>query len=910
MNQNPEARIQESGVGNLSGSAGRWISYFSDPAPAGDVKAVLGGKGASLKEMTLAGLQVPPGFTISTEACRQYYALGRVWPEGLEQEVRENLLRLEREMGRLFGQGDAPLLLSVRSGAAVSMPGMMDTILNCGLQPGLSDLPHFEEVYRQFVLMFAKTVAGLSAESFAGDSRRCREIYEEQTGRPFPTEPWQALFECINAVFHSWNSERALAYRRRNQIEGLSGTAVTVQAMFPSQVSGILFTQDPNNLAAQQMVLEASYGLGEAVVSGDVTPDRFMVKRDDPSKVQTFVGHKVHAVAAIGARIEHHQDDPCLQPHQIAEIAGLGLRIERHFGKPMDIEWGLVDGVFALLQCRPIRGLDIAQDAGEAREEEILRLRELADGRRRLWVTHNLGETLRFPTPLTWDIMRQFMSGNGGFGRMYRDFGYQPSEEVGEQGFLELICGRIYADPDRVAQLFWGDLPMAYDLDEILKDKNALNRAPSKFEPEKANERFLIALPGLIRSILRSGRLMKRLRKDARRHFEEDILPPYLEYIRVKRGQDLSQCSVAELIGELRERCRVVLDEFGKESLKPGFFGGMALDQLDALLVQLLGEAEGKRTTAALTMALEGDITFEQDEQLAQVAKGQASMDGFIEKFGHRTTGEMELMEPRWREDSSYLNLIVKQIQTSGGHALGEVHARNVQKREAAERELPAALVQAGGSSLQEEIMEHLADARALLPYRETGKYFLMMGYELIRTNLVALGQCLGIGGEVFFLRWDELPEAAAHLDKIERRKVRWKSVQRLELPDVVNSDDLAGLGEEGPLSSASELKGDAVAAGVATARAAIVLDPREASNLGTDYILVCPSTDPGWTPLFINARGLIVERGGILSHGAIVARDFGIPAIVCPGATRLIKPGQTVRVDGNRGLIHLVEPS
>jgi pyruvate,water dikinase len=184
------------------------------------------------------------------------------------------------------------------------------------------------------------------------------------------------------------------------------------------------------------------------------------------------------------------------------------------------------------------------------------------------------------------------------------------------------------------------------------------------------------------------------------------------------------------------------------------------------------------------------------------------------------------------------------------------------------------------------------------------------MGYELIRTNLVALGQCLGIGGEVFFLRWDELPEAAAHLDKIERRKVRWKSVQRLELPDVVNSDDLAGLGEEGPLSSASELKGDAVAAGVATARAAIVLDPREASNLGTDYILVCPSTDPGWTPLFINARGLIVERGGILSHGAIVARDFGIPAIVCPGATRLIKPGQTVRVDGNRGLIHLVEPS
>jgi pyruvate,water dikinase len=886
----------------------KWISYFSDPAPAGDAKALLGGKGASLKEMTLAGLQVPPGFTISTEACRQYYALGQKWPDGLEQEVRENLARLEQDMGRRYGQGTTPLLVSVRSGAAVSMPGMMDTLLNCGLHSGLSDLPRFEEVYRQFVLMFAKTVASLPGEKFTGNSHRCREIYEEQTGHPFPTDPWTVLVECINAVFHSWNSERAHAYRRRNQIEGLAGTAVNVQAMFPSQVSGILFTQDPNNLPAQQLVLEASYGLGEAVVSGDVTPDRFMVKRDDLTRVETFIGHKAHAVEALGKRIEFNPSDPCLQPRQIVEICELGLRVEQHYGKPMDIEWGWADGRFALLQCRPIRGLDIAQDAEEARQDEILRLRELAAGKRRLWVTHNLRETLRFPTPLTWDIQRQFMSGNGGFGKMYRDFGYSPSAEVCTDGFLELICGRIYADPDRVAQLFWADLPMGYDLEAILKDMNALNRAPTKFEPEKANERFLIALPGLVRSMLRSGRLMKRLRKDAKRRFEQDILPPYLEYVRTKRTQDLSQLSAAALLTELHDRRRVVLDEFGGESLKPGFFGGMALDQLESLLVQLLGEADGKRLAAGLTMALEGDITFEQDELLYRVAKGQATMAEFLDKFGHRTTGEMELMELRWREDQSYLNLIVKQLQTGDGHALGDLHARNVQKRETAERELPTALAQAGGSSLREEIDDHLADARALLVYRETGKYYLMLGYELIRANIVALGQATGLGSDIFFLRWDELADAAAHRDKIERRKVRWKSAQRLELPDVIDSDHLARLGEVEKLpAGATELKGDAVAAGVATGKAAIVFDPREAGNLGNDYILVCPSTDPGWTPLFINARGLIVERGGILSHGAIVARDFGIPAVVCPNATRLIQNGATIRVDGNHGTVQVV---
>jgi phosphohistidine swiveling domain-containing protein len=887
--------------------SGRWISYFSDPAPAGETKALLGGKGASLKEMTLAGLQVPPGFTLSTEACRCYYELGQQWPEGLESEVRANLARLERETGRTLGGVDRPLLVSVRSGAAASMPGMMDTLLNCGLHEGLAGTPGFEEVYRQFIVMFGKTVAGIPGDSFTGDFRRCLEIYEEQSGQPFPSDPWQCLVACINAVFRSWNSERAIAYRRRNRTEGLVGTAVNVQVMFPSEVSGILFTQDPNNLAAEQLVLEASHGLGEAVVSGDVTPDRFMVKRADLRAVETFLGAKGHAVSALGGPGQFDTSAACLTPDQIEEICALGLRVEDHFGKPMDIEWGWAEGKLALLQSRPIRGLDIARDAEEARQEEILRLREMAAGKRRVWVTHNLRETLRFPTPLTWDIVRRFMSGDGGFGKMYRDFGYRPSREVCEHGFLELICGRIYADPERVAQLFWADLPMGYDLDAIVADSTTLNRAPTKFEPERATEGFLFALPGLVRSMLRGGRLMKRLRRDAKRRFEQDVLPPYLDYIKAARAVDLSGLTAPALVAELRERCRRVMDEFGPESLKPGFFACMALEQLEATLVQVMGPAEGKRFTAALTMALNGDITFEQDELLFRVAKGDARMEEFVERFGHRATGEMELMEARWREDTSYPQLIIRQLQGNDSHALGELHARNVEKRRTADRDLPGALAAWGASSLREEIAGHLADARDLLPYRESGKYYLMMGYELIRANIVALGQALGIGSDIFFLHWEELDTAPEHLDKIEARKVRWQSAQRLELPDVIDSDHLAHLGESVELEAVDELQGDAVAAGVGTGTAAIVFDPKEAAGLGADYILVCPSTDPGWTPLFINARGLVVERGGILSHGAIVARDFGIPAVVCPNATRLIANGARIRVDGNQGRVQIV---
>lgn len=225
---------------------------------------------------------------------------------------------------------------------------------------------------------------------------------------------------------------------------------------------------------------------------------------------------------------------------------------------------------------------------------------------------------------------------------------------------------------------------------------------------------------------------------------------------------------------------------------------------------------------------------------------------------------------------------------------------------------MPERLAEWGGSSFREEIEEHIREARELLPYREAGKHYLMMGYELIRLAIVELGRRWGIEGDVCYLRLAELDDFEARRDallaEIERRKTRWRSAQRLDLPDVIDSEHLTHLGIPEDLPDATEIQGDAVSSGVAAGEARIVFNPREVGDLGTDYVLVCPSTDPGWTPLFINARALIVERGGVLSHGAIVARDFGIPAVVCPKATALIKDGERVRVDGNSGKITKLE--
>ncbi|MDP6506633.1 MAG: PEP/pyruvate-binding domain-containing protein, partial [Planctomycetota bacterium] len=188
------------------------------------------------------------------------------------------------------------------------------------------------------------------------------EKFEEQTGRPFPKSPRDSLIACIEAVFHSWNSERAVAYRAQHQIQDIKGTAVNVQAMFPSQVSGVVFTVNPNNLEAEEMVIESSFGLGESVVSGEVDPDRFAICRQSKQILRSEIGAKHQVISALGSAGPPSSDAASLDQTQLIELADMSMKIEELFGKPVDIEFGWSDNEFGLLQARPIRGIYVAQD--------------------------------------------------------------------------------------------------------------------------------------------------------------------------------------------------------------------------------------------------------------------------------------------------------------------------------------------------------------------------------------------------------------------------------------------------------------------------------------------------------------------------------------------------------------------
>ena len=909
------------------------VHFFAPGDVEGDPqrKDILGGKGASLAAMTKAGLPVPPGFTIGVPCCGHYHEHGKRWPRGLTEEIRRNIEKLEQVTGQSFGSGSNPLLVSVRSGAASSMPGMMDTILNCGLHPGLEahvpNAEHFWRVYAQFIRQFSHTVAEIDPSLFddieSGNARAKQlaegfiALYERETGKAFPVDPRDALHECVNAVFDSWDNERAIVYRRAHGLTHLPGTAVNVQTMFDSEISGIAFTADPSAPDRNEIIIESSYGLGESIVSGNVTPDRFVLDAESLSIKERDIGRKAEVMAGLsGAALDGFDPDaPSLTDDQISELAILAQKVERYFGFPVDIEWGVKEGHFTLLQSRAVRGLDVARDIEVGRREEVSRLRNLVPKGGKVWIVHNLAETLRAPTPLTWDIIREFMSGDGGYGMMYRDFGYNPSDETRRQGFLELICGRIYTDPDRAAGFYWKGMPYTYDHGAILDDPGVLESAPTTFDPERADAGFLLRLPGTLLAMLKNARITKKARSGARDHFDA-TLTPYLEYLSKQGEKDLSTATTQEVCDEIAARIQRVMSDFGKESLKPGFFGGCARAELEMKLVQLMGARSGTGLCQTLTSGLEGDSSVEQEELLCQVSDGKRTLQEFLEQYGHRTTDEMELATPRWREDPSYLEDLIRtaspsESSTPETSSSDMHHALKKDERVIAMDELSTTLEEWGGSFMCDELEALARESQELLPYRETGKHYLMMGYELIRQAVLELGRRWDIGGDVFFLHLHELEHFEADRNdlerEIEKRRVRWQSQKRLDLPDLIDSTEIDRLGLPREIEASTRLNGKPLSGGVAEGTARIVSSPSEAVNVHGS-ILVCPSTDPSWTSLFTRISGLVVERGGVLSHGAITARDFGIPAVACPDATRIINDGARIRVDGDSGYVSVLD--
>src|SRR5579872_133391 len=350
----------------------KWVYTFGSGKADGnaEMQALLGGKGANLAEMSSLGLPVPPGFTITTEVCKYFYDHGRTYPRDLKAEVEEALRAAGALAGAKFGDTAQPLLVSVRSGAQISMPGMMDTVLNLGLNSRtveglvkLSGNARFAyDSYRRFIQMYANVVLGmehslfeeildeeraekgvdldtdLEAPDLARIGERFREVIRKNLGKPFPEDPDEQLWGAIGAVFGSWNSARAKTYRKLHGIPEDWGTAVNVQAMVfgnrgAASATGVAFTRDP---ATGERILYGEFLIdaqGEDVVAGIRTPQPIS------KSVRERQGGKRPSMEEV-------------MPEAYAELAQIASNLEKHYRDMQDVEFTVQDGTLYMLQTR------------------------------------------------------------------------------------------------------------------------------------------------------------------------------------------------------------------------------------------------------------------------------------------------------------------------------------------------------------------------------------------------------------------------------------------------------------------------------------------------------------------------------------------------------------------------------
>ncbi len=815
---------------------------MSDTLPFAAIAAAdlgrVGGKGLSLGRMAAAGLPVPAGFVVTTSAYRRVHAAGIRADAPLSHALLEAY--------RTLGGGP----VAVRSSA---------------------------------------TAEDAADASFAGQQETILGVEGEQP-----------LIDAVERCWKSLHTERATAYRAHQGVEeaGLA-MAVVVQRLVDADVAGVLFTRDPLDAAGQTMLAEASWGLGEAVVSGRVTPDRFRLDRGTGAVLDRTLGPKAVRVTPAG---EEHvpaelQRQFCLSDEALSQLADLGRKVEAFYADPRDVEWAFAGGTFHLLQARPIT-VATAAEREQLRREVIAELKAKVEPGGTVWAKYNLSEVLPRPTPMTWAVVGRLLAADGGFGAMYRDLGFAPDPALGSLSAFDLVAGRPMVNLARLPRMQSPTPVFDYPFADYKADpRKALDPVP-KLNPLRAGVlRGLWRLPRTMKELARSAAATKAAEAGFAERFTKDAAA-FAAAGRVALLHDLSTLDPATLAADFEAWADRTLVAFARESLKPTVFAQQAWAELVALLTPKLGAERARVAVGELSLGSHIPADSNLAAGVRELAAGTLTREAFLQRFGHRTTNEMELSQPRWSETPGELDRLIGWAGATGRASPGTSHTQWATVADEAKltgppREQGAALV---------------ARIHTFFGLREAAKNDLLLGYAVIRRTLLELDRRFGLAGGIFFLTPTDLPALLRGDDltaKIAAARKRRQAELALEVPPVLFGDDLDAVGRPLPEPAGGDkLDGIPLSAGVAEGPALVLTEPTAAPPDG-GYILVCPSTDPAWVPLFVRAAGLVMETGGVLSHGAIVAREFGLPAVAgLPGVTQRLKTGQTVRVDGGRGAV------
>jgi phosphoenolpyruvate synthase/pyruvate phosphate dikinase len=847
--------------------------------------AVVGGKGAHLGELShIEGIRVPPGFCVTTNAFRRVVAqapsiddlldrLSRVNPDD-----REAIRTLSAEIRRTL--------------EAIAIPDDLTAAINRALAR--------LGVQAAYAVRSSASAEDLPTASFAGQQDTYLNVV-----RP------AAILEHVSRCWASLFTERAVTYRLRNGFDHRKvHMAVVVQQMVFPQAAGILFTADPVTGNRKVASVEAGFGLGEALVSGLVNADLYKVH--DGELVAKAVATKRLAIQASEAGGTHEesieperQEQPALTDGQVVRLAQLGRRIEAHFGRPQDIEWCLVDDDFQIVQSRAITTLFPIPAAGDAENHVYVSVghqQMMTDPMKPLGLS--LFQLTAFPT--------MYEAG----GRLFVDVTQRLASPTSRAALLELI-GK--SDP-----LIGDALQTIVERDSFLPSVADEGPAgpppgdpPAPIETDPAivielighNEASIAALkrdiatksgPALVDFILADIQELKRILFDRRSH---------QVFMGAMEASWWLNDHLQEWLGEKNVADRLT------QSVPHNVTSEMGLALLDV--------ADVIRPHLEVVAFLEEVEDEDFLDELAELAGGREARDAiqaFLDKYGMRCVGEIDITRPRWSERPTTLVPVilgnVKNFEPGSGERRFEQGRQEAWNKEQEVLERLRALPD--GERKAEETKRMIDRVRTFIGYREYPKYGIVSRYFVYKQALLEEAErlveahVLGEREDVFYLTFAELHDVVRtnHVDDqlIAQRKDAFTSYESLTPPRVLTSDGevVAGAYRRDDVPTGA-LVGLPVSAGTIEGRARVILDMAQAEVEPGD-ILVTAYTDPSWSPLFVAITGLVTEVGGLMTHGAVIAREYGLPAVVgVEHATRMIPDGQRIRVHGTDGFVEIL---
>ncbi|MBM7587422.1 pyruvate,water dikinase [Bacillus pakistanensis] len=856
---------------------------------------VVGGKGLNLGELSrVEGISVPEGFCVTTEAYKRVVQKNKKFTELLDElsflkvEDRERIAEISKNIRRVIeGLG--------------MVEEITEEITHKHIELG---------VEHAYAVRSSATAEDLPFASFAGQQDTYLNIIGKET-----------LLEHISKCWASLFTERAVIYRIQNGFDHSKVfLSVVIQRMVFPEASGIMFTADPVSFNRKVLSIDASFGLGETLVSGLVNPDNYKV-REGKIVEKTISTKKVaiHAITEGGTQEQEIEPDrqtkQTVTDDQILQLEKLGRKLEAYFSCPQDIEWCLFENTLYIVQSRPITTLYPMLDSN--------------DGENRVYMSvghqQMMTEAIKPLGISFFSLLSRFELNTAG-GRLFFDLSHDLASPVGRKLILSTMGKNDPLMHNVISNLmerkdFMMALPKGKRMFTLGSEELTWSLPVKAIQAYQKNDITIVQ-----RLISKSQASLKEVEQTIE-NFSGEELFDFIE-------QDHKQLK------------KLLYDQ---QSLGVIMVGVYAANWLNKKMEKWLGD---KNTADILSQSVPYNVTSEMGlalldvsdvvrqypavktyfkeakdesffEELVKVEGGGVVMDSlraYLEKYGMRCTGEIDITRTRWSErPTALIPMILSNIKNFEPNARSKKFEQGRKEAEEKAEDLVTRLEKIpGGNQKAKKTKKMISVLRNYIGYREYPKYSFISRYYIYKMALIKEATVLvqkGILSEkedIYYLSFEELREVVRtnQLDYqiIMERKEKYEHYEKLTPPRAMTSEGEVLFGQyntddipEGALA------GIPVSTGIIEGRARVVLKMEDA-NIEDGDILVTTFTDPSWTPLFVSVKGLVTEVGGLMTHGAVIAREYGLPAVVgVENATKLIKDGQRIRVHGSDGYVEIL---